>query len=70
MADLTHTDRLRLTYFKWGYLAQAEGFTKQEAARLVFCKVLAQAGCYADDRSADRAPAVAGTAVRALLAGG
>lgn len=48
-SPLTYTDQCRLTYFKWRYVLQADGFTRAEALRLIFCRTLALAGRYADD---------------------
>jgi hypothetical protein len=38
--DLTATDRERLTFFKWRYILQADGFGASQARRLTFMRWL------------------------------
>jgi len=38
--NLTATEIRRLTLFKWQYALEAQGFSHQEAARLLFLKWL------------------------------
>ena len=38
--DLTATDRERLTFFKWRYVLQADGFAVAQARRLTFMRWL------------------------------
>ncbi len=38
--DLTATDRERLTFFKWRYVLQADGFAAAQARRLTFMRWL------------------------------
>jgi hypothetical protein len=38
--DLTATDRERLTFFKWRYVLQADGFAVPQARRLTFMRWL------------------------------
>lgn len=38
--DLTATDRERLTFFKWRYILQADGFGAAQARRLAFMRWL------------------------------
>lgn len=39
-ALLTEPERERLSFFKWAYVLQADGFTRAQAVRLVFCRWL------------------------------
>ncbi|HZR97143.1 MAG TPA: hypothetical protein VFE37_00465 [Chloroflexota bacterium] len=39
-AALTATDRERLTFFKWRYVLQADGFAVPQARRLTFMRWL------------------------------
>jgi hypothetical protein len=41
---LTTADKRALTVFKWRYLLESQGFTREQAARLVFWKWLAANG--------------------------
>ena len=38
--ELTATDRERLTFFKWRYVLQADGFAAAQARRLTFMRWL------------------------------
>ena len=38
--DLTASDRERLTFFKWRYVLQADGFAAAQARRLTFMRWL------------------------------
>jgi hypothetical protein len=38
--ELTATDRERLTFFKWRYILQADGFAAAQARRLTFMRWL------------------------------
>ncbi|HEY7064822.1 MAG TPA: hypothetical protein VII06_25335 [Chloroflexota bacterium] len=38
--ELTATDRERLTFFKWRYVLQADGFAVAQARRLTFMRWL------------------------------
>ena len=38
--DLTTADRERLTFFKWRYVLQADGFAAAQARRLTFMRWL------------------------------
>lgn len=44
LAHLSARDRERLTVWKMIYVLQADGFTREQARRLVFCRILYQRG--------------------------